>query len=344
MKTKAAVLRQLNKPLEILELTLPSLEKGQVLVKVAYSGLCHTQLNEIEGKKGPDAYLPHTLGHEGSGVVVKIGEGVEKVSQGDSVVLSWIKGSGLDVKGPTYFHGSEKINSGPISTFMEYTIVSENRLTKIPSGFCYKQASLLGCAIPTGGGIVRHDMQMVKDSSIAIFGVGGIGLSALLTAKQIGANPIIAIDINESKLQMAKSFGATYCINAKEVDVVKEIYSLTQGRGVDFALEAVGVPKIIEDSFQSVKNFGGLCVVAGNVSLNERIAIDPYDLIKGKKIIGSWGGGSKPDEDIPQYVKWASSGLLPLENLITHTFSLDKVNEAFKVLKEGLAGRVVLQL
>jgi S-(hydroxymethyl)glutathione dehydrogenase/alcohol dehydrogenase len=343
MKTLGAVLTQINKPLDIIELTLPPLLKGQVLVKVSYAGLCHSQLNEIKGKKGPDAYLPHTLGHEGSGIVINVGEGITKVKTGDKVVLTWIKGNGLDAKGAFYNSKLGIINSGPISTFMQHTVVSENRLVKIPDNFEMLDAALLGCAIPTGGGIVRHDMSVRKDSSIVIFGVGGIGLSALMVAKKMGANIIIAVDVHESKLKLASSYGATHTINAKNTNVLDVIFDITKGKGVDYALEAVGNSSVIEQSFNSIKQLGGLCVIAGNVPFGSKIQIDPYDLIKGKKIVGSWGGSSNPDIDILEYIKWISEDCMNVKKLITHQFDIHSINEAFEVLDKGQAGRIMLK-
>ena len=343
MKTVGVVLKEINKPLDIIELTLPPLQKGQVLVNMHYAGLCHSQLNELRGKKGPDAYLPHTLGHEGSGTVVDVGQGVTKVKTGDKVVLTWLKGKGLDVKGPSYESKLGIINSGPISTFLQDTIVSENRLVKIPDNFPMIDAALLGCAIPTGGGIIRHDMHLSYDSSIVIFGVGGIGLSALMVAKEMGANIIIAVDVHESKLNLAASYGATHTINAKNSNVLDVIYDITKGRGVDYSLEAVGSPLVIEQSFRSVKDFGGLCVVAGNVPIGNKIHIDPYDLIKGKKIIGSWGGSSNSDKDILEYAKWILEDRINVKNLITHQYDMSLINEAFEVLENGQAGRIMLK-
>lgn len=342
MKTLAAVLERVNEPLEIRELALPDLLRGQVLVKVYYAGLCHSQLNEIRGKRGVDAYLPHTLGHEGSGVVVAVGPDVEKVKVDDPVVLSWIKGSGIDCKGPSYQDQRGVVNSGPISTFMEHTVVAENRLTVIPQDISLLDASLLGCAVATGGGIIRHDMNVKKGDSLAIFGVGGIGLSALMIASQMGVYPLIALDVHDSKLELARLFGATHCINVTKSKAMEEVRTLTDGKGVDFSLEAVGRVSVIEQAFQSVRAGGGLCVVAGNVPYQEKIQIDPYDLIKGKRIIGSWGGGADIEKDVSEYISWNREGKLKLQNLVTHQFDLNSINEAFRVLEEGQAGRVVL--
>jgi len=292
MKTRAAVLYELNKPLKIEELSIPDLKEGQVLVKIAYSGVCRSQLNEIKGLKGEDKYLPHTLGHEGSGIVETVGPGVEKVKPGDYIVLTWIKGDGLDVSSTTYqSNNGAIINSGAISTFMEYAIISENRLVAIPKQMPLREASLLGCAVPTGAGIVMNTAQVRQGSSVAVFGIGGIGLSAVMASSSINVATIIAIDIIEHKLEQARQLGATHLINASQQDPMAIILEITGGRGVDYAIEAAGQRETMETAFQAVHDNGGLCVLAGNLPHGERISLDPFDLIRGKLIVGTWGGG-----------------------------------------------------
>src|SRR3990167_821080 len=215
MKTQAAILVKTGHSLEIDEIEIPSLKPGQVLVKVAFSGVCQSQLLEVRGKRGEDKFLPHTLGHEGAGVVLEIGQNVKKVKPGDHVVLSWIKGRGIEVASTVYTGHNGKINSGAISTFMETTITCENRVTPIPSSMPLREAALLGCAVPTGAGLVMNTAQLRPGSNIAVFGVGGIGLSAIMTAELMNAATIIAVDIHDHKLEQAKQFGATHTINAK---------------------------------------------------------------------------------------------------------------------------------
>ncbi|OGR47410.1 MAG: acetoin dehydrogenase [Elusimicrobia bacterium GWC2_51_8] len=345
MKTKAAVLYDLNKPLAIEELSVPELKEGQVLVKVAFSGICHSQLNEVKGKKGPDKFLPHTLGHEGSGIVQATGPGVTKVKAGDHVVLTWIKGDGMDAPASEYKRtDGKKVNSGAISTFMEYAVISENRVVRVSEKITFKEAALLGCAIPTGMGIVMNTAKLRKDSSVAIFGLGGIGLSALLAAELMQAAVIIAIDIKDEKLEQARSLGATHTINAERQDSLADIFEITKGTGVDYAIEAAGLPRTMETAFKAARNNGGLCVLAGNLAHGERISIDPFDLIKGKRIVGTWGGETQPDRDIPKYVDLYLAGRLKLGRLITHTYALDNVNEALQKLEEGNVGRALISM
>lgn len=344
MKITAAVLYELGKPLRLEELTVPELEPGQILVKVAYSGVCHSQLMEVRGKRGEDRFLPHLLGHEGSGVVVEVGSQVSKVQKGDKVVLTWIKGQGADCAGARYHKGNLTINSGAITTFGDYTIVSENRCVRLPGGIPMDVASLFGCAVLTGAGIVLNTMRPTRENSIVIWGVGGIGLSAIMAAKLCECSPIIAVDVEDAKLLLGQEFGATHLINARRENPLDRIHQITDSVGVDFAVEAAGRTSTIEQAFQSVRKDGGLCVFASHPPSGDLIRLDPHDLISGKQIRGSWGGESKPDEDIPRFAQLYQSGLLPLEKLITHRYSLIQINQALDALEQGKVGRAVVDV
>ena len=344
MKTVAAVLEELNEPLKIRELTIPDLKPGQVLVEVAYSGVCRSQLLEVRGKRGPDRFLPHTLGHEGSGTVLEVGAGVTKVKPGDRVVLSWIKGSGADVPSTVYQSSEGPVNSGALSTFMRQTVTCENRVTPIPDAMPLREAALLGCAIPTGAGIVLNTARVRPGSSVAIFGVGGIGLSAVLAADLVHATTVIAVDVFDHKLVQARQVGATHLINARQQDPLVTILEITGGQGVDYAIEAAGQRETMETAFQAVRDNGGLCVLAGNLPHGERISLDPFDLIRGKRIVGTWGGETQPDRDIPLYVDSYLSGKLSLDGLITHAYSLDTINQALEDLEHGKVGRALVDM
>lgn len=343
-KTEAAVLFELGKPLRLIPLTIPSLQPGQVLVDVAYSGICHTQILEVDGKRGKDAYLPHTLGHEGSGIVREIGPGVTKVKPGDRVVLTWIKSQGKDVPKMQYPSAEGVINSGAISTFMRQTVISENRVVKIPGSMPLKEAALLGCAIPTGVGMILRTAKVQAGQSVALVGAGGIGLSALLGARLAGAGIIIALDILDEKLEFARKLGATHTINLRHEDAREAVKKITNGQGVDYALEAVGRRETMELAFEIVRIKGGLCILAGNLPYGERISIDPFDLIKGKQVIGTWGGETMPDEDIPRYAEHFLAGKLNLSALLTHEYALNEINEAFARIKEGKVSRAVIKM
>lgn len=338
MKTDAAILTRLKTPLEIWELEIPELKAGQVLIKMAYSGLCHSQINEIEGYKGEDRFIPHTLGHEGSGIVEAIGPGVKKVSVGEKVVLTWIKGSGADVPATEYLSDNGVVNSGAISTFMHYAVISENRVVPIPAALPLKEAALLGCAIPTGAGVVKNEMSLKKGDSFAIFGLGGVGLSALLAAKQAAAYPIIAVDVQDKKLEYAKKLGATHTVHAGKNNPATAILEITAGKGVDYVFESAGRREAMEAAFVSLKA-PGLCVLAGNLPKGEQITLDPFELIRGKKIIGTWGGKSQIDRDIADYAQLFLEGSFDLTPLITHVVPLNEINRLIDKLKKGEVGR-----
>ncbi|MDB3912796.1 zinc-binding dehydrogenase [Paracoccaceae bacterium] len=346
-KFKAAVLTQLNKPLTIVagvECHKPG--RGQVLVKLAYSGVCHSQLMEARGRRGADPYLPHLLGHEGSGKVISIGEGVSKVSLGELVVLGWIKGNGLESGGMQYHCDClpQKINAGGVTTFNEYALVSENRVVPLPLGVPLDIAVLFGCALPTGAGIITNDLRPIAGSSVAVFGLGGIGMSALMATMLFQCAKVIAIDVSADKLELALSFGATHTIDAGTSDPINEIRALTGGLGVDYAVEASGQVKVIEQAFASIRCGSGVCVFATHPEQGNTISIDPYELICGKQIRGSWGGSSNPDRDIPMFAKLYLEGKLPLEKLITKRYRLDDINEALDDLEHRRVGRPLIEI
>lgn len=342
MKTRAAILEKLNAPLVLKEVEMPPLKRGQVLAKILCTGICRAQYNEIIGLKGPDKFLPHMLGHEASAIVEKVGAGVKKVKKGDYVILSWIKGSGLDAFQTEYRKDGKVINAGGVTTFSTYAIVSENRVTKISRKIPADVAAVIGCAIATGGGIVNNTLNAQKGSSLAVFGVGGIGLSAILVAKQRGCAKIIAVDISDTKLKFAKRLGATHGINVTKQDVLKEIKKITP-EGVDHAIDASGSKAAMEAAFEAI-NYRGTLVIAGNLAKGEKISIHPFELIKGKKIRGTWGGETVPDRDFPKYVSAYLAGKLDLDKLITHRFTLNQINKAFTLLQKGDAGRIILDL
>lgn len=334
----------MNEPLRLQELIIPTLKPGQVLAEVAYSGVCHTQLLEARGQRGPDRFLPHTLGHEGSGTVVAVGPGVSKVQPQDRVVLSWIRGDGADVPSTVYGSDGGSVNSGAISTFMGLTVTCESRVTRIPREMPLREAALLGCAIPTGAGVVLNTAQVRPAGSLAVFGVGGIGLSAVLMAGLVSPAVVIAVDVYDHKLRQAAAAGATHVVNARTRDPVRVIRDLTGGRGVDWAIEAAGCRESMEAAFQSVRDQGGLCVLAGNLPHGEQIALDPMDLIRGKRIVGTWGGEGQPDRDIPRYAELFLQGKLKLETLITHTYPLEDINRALEDLEQGRVARALIEM
>lgn len=325
------------------ELSVPDPEFGQVLVRLAVSGICHTQILEIEGKRGEDRFLPHCLGHEGSGIVEKTGKGVTRVKTGDPVILSWIKAGGINSPSIAYFQGEKKINAGAITTFNEYALVSENRVTRIPGEMPLDKAALIGCAIPTGAGAVFNTAKVQPGSSVVVFGTGGVGVCAVQAAAISNAGSIIAVDISDTNLERARSFGATHIVNPQKENPVETILELTQGRGADYAIECAGRKETMEQAFMSIRKFGGLEILIGNLPFQEKISIDPFQLICGKRIVGSWGGETNPDRDFPKYVDLYLSGKLKLDTMITHRFPLEKINDAFELMRSGKVGRAIIE-
>lgn len=343
MKTLAAVLVETGKPLVLAELEIPALQPGQVLVEIAFSGVCHTQVLECRGHRGEDRYLPHCLGHEGSGIVCDVGPGVTKVKAGDRVILSWIKGSGADVPRTVYRWGDRKVNAGGITTFSRHAVISENRLTLLPQEIPLRDAALLGCAVPTGVGAVFNTARPKPGQSMAVFGTGGIGLCAVAGAAIAGCTPIIAVDIRWEKLALAGQMGATHRVHAAEVDPVAEVQRICPG-GVDFAIEASGRPQVMLQALYSVRSQGGVAVVVGNARHGERVALDPRQLNLGKQLRGTWGGDNWPDRDFPRYCRLLSAGRLNLEPLLSRTYCLSEINEALDDLEAGTVARPLIEM
>ncbi|GHF80528.1 zinc-binding dehydrogenase [Thalassotalea marina] len=341
---KAAVLFELNKPLRIIDIpNLPNLKTGQVKVEMIYSGLCHSQVMEATGGRGEDKYLPHMLGHEGVGIVREVGEGVTKVTSGDVVILGWIRGEGKEAPGGLYDYQGQTINSGGVTTFSEFTIAAENRLVKVPKNLPLDIAVLMGCALPTGAGIVLNELNPEQDKTFAVFGLGGIGLSALIALQLYKPKKIIALDIENEKLALAKELGATDIVNLKEQNPVDAINALVEG-GVDYSIEASGKTDVIEQAFLSVRDRGGLCVFASHPPEGELIKIDPLTMHRGKNIRGSWGGGSLPDRDIPKLSDLYFKHRLPLEKILSARYPLVEINQALGDLAERKINRALIDI
>ena len=343
MKAFAAVLREQNAPLSVEEITLPELNAGQVLVKVAYSGVCHTQLSEVSGRKGPDRFLPHTLGHEGAGVVIAVGADVRKVVSGDHVVITWLKGDGADIQSSRYDSVHGNVNSGAVATFQSHAVVSENRVVPIPKYVSLREAALLGCAVPTGAGIVLNTLNIGRNQSLVVFGAGGIGLSAVIAAKASGASPIVVIDVQQARLEKALTLGATHVCNPHNENIEESIRAICGAAGADFAIESAGRIETMEHAFAVIRP-GGTAVLAGNLGAGERISIDPFDLIRGKRLLGSWGGDTDPDRDIPRYLAGMADGTMPFGQLIDREYPLAAIDEALANIATATVGRALIAL
>ena len=340
---KAAILVEQNRPLVLAQLQVPELAVGQVLVKLEYSGVCGTQLDEINGKRGPDPYLPHLLGHEGSGTVVDVGPGVLKVKAGDRVVLHWMKGSGIESAPPAFMWDSTVVSAGRVTTFSEYTVASENRVTPFPSDVEFDIAALLGCSVTTGLGIVFNDANLKPGQSIAVFGVGGLGVNVVQGAALVNAYPIVAVDLHDDKLEQAIALGATHTVNARQNDVTMDLMKLSGGKGFDVSVAAVGDPEVARTAYE-VTGTMGKAIIAGVTDRQKMVAIDAFPLNMGRRISGSHGGATQPDIDIPRYIKLYQLGKLRLDQLITHRQPLDQINEAVELVRSSQAGKQIISM
>ena len=342
MKSRAAILVEQKKPLVIEDVELPALKLGQVLVKVLVSGICGSQIGEIEGVKGPDRFLPHLLGHEGCGEVLEVGEGVRHVKTGDRVVLHWRKGAGLESIAPVYASPIGDVNAGWVTTFNEFAVVSENRVTAIPADFDPEVAALFGCAVTTGFGVVTNNARLAIGESIAVFGAGGIGLNIVQGAALAGGNPIIALDRFDNRLDLARSLGATHAINVTRADAVGEIARIVGRDGVDVAVDNTGSVEVIAIASR-VTNARGRTVLVGVPPKDSTAAISTLPLHFEKRLTGSHGGESRPDVDIPRYVRLVREGRLNLAGLIGTRYPLADINAAIDDMRSGrLAGRAII--
>lgn len=339
---KAAILVQQKKPLVLADIEVPSLLPGQVLVKIKASGICGSQLGEIDGVKGPDAYLPHLLGHEAGGIVQSIGPEVTRVKIGDHVVLHWRKGPGLEAAPAQYRWGRKTVNAGRVTTFNELAVVSENRVTPIPADVDFEIAALLGCAATTGMGVVHHDAKLKSGESVVVIGAGGVGLSVIQHARIAKAQPVIAVDRLDYKLKMAKHFGATHVLKGTPEQIRKKILKIVGTAGVDVAIENTGSVPMIELAYE-ITGPQGRTILVGVPKAGQRARIYTLPLHFGKVLTGSWGGGSDPAVDIPACLALFRNGSLKLKEMITHRFSLSEINTAIAKMREGKVGRCIIQ-
>jgi S-(hydroxymethyl)glutathione dehydrogenase/alcohol dehydrogenase len=340
---QAAILVEQNKPLVVAEIELPQhLEVGQVFVKIHFSGICGSQLGEIDGAKGEDKYLPHLLGHEGSGVVMAIGPGVRHVKVGDKVVLHWRKGLGIEAIPPVYRWQGKTVNAGWITTFNEYAIVSENRVTSIPEQSDLEVAALFGCAVTTGFGVVVNNAKLTIGESVVIFGAGGVGLNIVQAAALVSAYPVIAVDLHDNKLKLAQALGATHLINAKQQDAEEAINQIAGQHNIDCFIDNTGNPDIINLGYRVTKPQGRVTLV-GVPRKGKDISIHSLPLHFGKTISGSHGGESMPHLDIPRYHALHQHNRINLRELVTEILPLEKINVAIERMRSGtLSGRCLL--
>ena len=362
MGTRAhvVVLPQKQAPLRIEEIVLPDPGPTQVIVRQFASGICHSQLHQMHRQR----QAPVILGHEATGIIEKRGSQVRHVHEGDLVLVTWVprdaaRAKTLPVRA-TLETSEGLAQSENVFTWANYTLADEQYVVKADPRTPHDVTSIIGCAVMTGAGAVINTAGVKRGQSVAIFGVGGVGLSAVVGARMAGANPIIAVDLDEAKLEFARRFGATHMVNASKVDPVAAIHALTphkgqytilqtQVSGVDFAFDCIGIRKTMEQIVPACRGGhfgvhpGGTAVLVGvpgtPVELN---ALDM--LITEKKFIGSIGGSCAPDRDFPTFLNWHKNGALDLDAMVTQRYRIEDINEATDALAAGkISGRAILE-
>lgn len=335
MKTKAAILVEQQRPLEIDEVEVPKLGIGQVLVEISVSRICGSQLGEIDGVKGPDNWLPHLLGHEAGGTVLETGPGVKTVKPDDRVVLQWRPSDGLEApQCPQYNWNGKTVNAGHITTFNHLGVISENRLTAVPSDTDYELCCLMADTLTTGFGVINHDANVKLGESVVLIGAGGIGSGTILGAQLAGANPIVAVDLHDHKLEQAKKLGATHTINAKSDNVDEQILAIVGSKGADVVIDGTGLPQVIEQCYRLTKN-NGRCVLFGVMHHTKQVSLHTLPLHFGKVLTGSEGGQSEPHLEIPRYLDLLRDRKIDLSALVTHRGPLDDVNDLIAKMRVG---------
>jgi Zn-dependent alcohol dehydrogenase len=339
---KAAILRSINEDLEINEICFEGpLKVGQILVKLSYSGICGKQLDEIRGVHGEDKYLPHLLGHEGVGLIVDIGPGVKKVKVSDQVIMHWMKGSGIESEPPLYKLNNEIINAGWVTTFNEYAVVSENRITKF-EGEEKPEYSLLGCAIPTALGMVFNDLNAKPYDKICIIGAGGVGSFVLQALNLSAIESVTVIDKSKLALELAKKLNADYLLSIDDADIRKKIDEITHGKGFDKTIITTGNKLAIEFGVEITRT-PGETVLMGVPKHDEKISVNANNVMHKKKLIGNLGGSIIPERDIPAYLNLLKNGKIDTEISINKVYKFEEINLAIKNFMNGASGRSLIK-
>lgn len=367
MKARGAVLFQPGNPLEICDVDVAPPRAGEALVRMAAAGVCHTDLHVMRGKF--PAPLPAVLGHEGAGVVAEVGPGVTSLRPGDAVVPLWrlscgacefcrrgrpalctegtrVRNTGRLVDGTSRLSmgGRELMHYAGVSTFCQYSVVPEAALLKLEGNVPLDRAALLGCAVVTGMGAVNNAAKVKAGDSVAVFGAGGVGLNVVQGAALAGAGMIVAVDVHESKLDLARRFGATHAVNASAGDPppAEAVRALTGGRGADYAFDAVGEPSTVRAAYDALAKLGTL-VVLGIAPAGMEVALPLTSLVfEERKVLGSFYGSGRPRDDIPALVAQYQAGRLKLDELVTRRYRLEGINEAYDALSRGEVARSVI--
>jgi NDMA-dependent alcohol dehydrogenase len=364
---RAAVLTAIGQPLEIrddVELEAP--HAGEVRVRMAASGVCHSDLSTQNGTMLSP--VPVVLGHEGAGVVEEVGEGVTSVAPGDHVVISWVpqcgtcyycqrgqgflcERAGVSLAAACLLDGSTRFRSAGVplhqmassGTFAEVSVVPETGVVKIPDDIDLKAAALIGCGVLTGAGAAMNTARIAAGDTVAVLGCGGVGLNVVQGARIMGAGEIVAIDTNDAKLDMARTFGATTTINASTTDPLGAVMDITQQRGADVTFEVIGLEKTIEQAVRMARR-GGQAVLVGVPRMDVAIHVPAFVgmILSAKTVTGCWYGSSNVQQDVPRLIELYRSGQLKLDELISRTIRLDEVNEAFETMQTGEIARSVI--
>ncbi len=343
---KAAILEKINSPLTVGEVALADLSFGQVLVKVLASGICGAQLQEIAGNKGNAKFVPHLLGHEGCGIVEDVGMGVTKVKNGDKVVMHWRKGDGIESDFPMYMFKGKPMRSGKVTTFSEYSIVSENRITPVPNDTPNELCALLGCSLSTALGTINTEANLKFGESIMIIGVGGLGVNLIKAAKLASAYPIVSTDIYDNKKEISESLGADFYINCKTASIKDELNKKFGIGEIDVIVDTSGNKQSIEETIPLLSGIGRYILV-GQPKPGESIELlNAHHLFggEGKMIKATQGGKFSPSVEIPRYVKLYIACILKIDNIITHKMRLNQINDAIDLVKKGQAGRIIINI
>ncbi len=337
---KGAVLIRNKTKLKIMDIKFKDvLKRGQVLVKLKYSGICGKQIDEIEGIGGKDKFLPHLLGHEGSGVVVKIGPGVKKVKPKDKVVLHWIKGTGHQSDTPEYYSGKKKINAGWVTTFNEIAVVSENRLTKIKSKYSLKKAALFGCCATTSLSLVFNKLKLDKSDKVLIVGAGGLGQVIIQGAKLFNVNSLSAVDINNNALKKAKKFGVNLIYNFSNKKDKKKLNKLRFNK----IIVTTGNINVLNFSLKLL-TYPGNFYIMGVPKRKVNLKTNAWNIMHDQIIQGSLGGGAKPDRDINRFIELDKKRKINLNQIISKTVDFKKINYGIQVFKNMYnSGRILIK-
>lgn len=343
MRTKAAILTEINQDLIVDEIELPRLQNGQVLVRLYYSGICGTQLAEISGKKGPDKWLPHCLGHEGVGIVLDVGSNVSKVKVDDEVILSWIESEGINAGGSSYKWGDRIVNAGPVTTLQQYAVVSENRVFKKPESASQIASVLLGCAALTGVGSINNVLKVKKNQTVAIWGSGGVGLCACIGCLQHEPERLVVIDTSEQRLTLAKSLSTRIeVVNATSSNFY-DVLEDKLGGGADYVVEATGSTEVFEDILRFLKPKGGRAVIVGNAQHGSIVPVMLSHFNEGKSLMGTWGGDSQPGDDVQKVASMMINFEQQINNMFCEPQPIEKINEVVKSMTAGTIGRGLIK-